>query len=169
MPRWLRVVRGMVGTGLTFAAGVGGLAATIGGIVWLGDGVTGREVLQIAGKSAVAAFLLGVGFAGVLAITARGRRFSKLSLRLVTGLGAGAGLLYFAVLAFNGGRSWSTRDAIANFVLLTLMGAGSAVATVMIARKARSGVDSGDELRSLGTGETIVPVRRRSKIEVPKS
>src|SRR5262249_4235042 len=130
MPRWLRIVRGVIGTGLTFAAGVGVLASAIGGVVWLADRITGRELVEIVGKSSVVAFLLGIAFAGVLAITARARRINKLSLRLVTGLGAGAGLLYFVVLAFNGGRNWSTPDAIANFVLLTLMGGGSAAATV---------------------------------------
>jgi hypothetical protein len=159
----------MIGTGLTFAAGVGVVASITGAFVWLGGGITSRELLEIAGKSSVVAFLLGVAFSGVLAITARGRQFNKLSLRLVGGLGAGAGLLYFVFLALNGGRNWSARDAIANLVLLTLMGAGSASATLMIARRAGSALASSDELHSLGAGdEEIVRGRNSSKAEVPR-
>ena len=169
MPRWLRVIRGMIGTGLTFAAGVGGVASIIGLLVWLSDEITGRELMEIVGKFSVVAFLLGVAFSGVLAITARVRQFNKLSLRLVGALGAGAGLLYWVFLALNGGRNWSARNAIGNFVLLILMGAGSAAATLMIARRAGSALQSGDEFHSLGAGdEEIVHNRNSSKVEVPR-
>jgi hypothetical protein len=169
MPRWLRVVRGMVGTGVTFAAGVGVLGSLVGSLVWLGNGITGRELMQIVGKTSVVAFLLGVAFSGVLAITARGRHFSKLSLRLVSGLGAGAGLLYFGFLSVNGGRNWSARDAIANFVILTVMGAGAAAVTLMVARRAGSSLEAADDLPSLGAGDAeIVQTRSRSKVEVPR-
>jgi hypothetical protein len=169
MPRWLRVARGMIGTGLTFAAGVGVVASITGLLVRLGHGITGLELMQIVGKFSVVAFLLGVAFSGVLAIAARGREFNKLSLRLVGALGAGAGLLYFVFLALNGGRNWSAPDAIANFVLLILMGAGSAAATLAIARKARSALESGDEVHSLGADdEEIVHGRSSSKVEAPR-
>ena len=120
MPRWLRIIRGMIGTGLTFGAGVGVVASVIGVLAWLANGITGRELMQIVGKFSVVAFLLGVAFSGVLAITARGRQFNKVSLRLVGALGAGAGLLYFVFLALNGGRNWSAQNAIVNLVLLTV-------------------------------------------------
>ncbi|MDB4875288.1 MAG: putative rane protein [Gemmatimonadetes bacterium] len=169
MPRWLRVARGMIGTGLTFAAGVGVVASITGLFVRLGHGITGLELMQIVGKFSVVAFLLGVAFSGVLAIAARGREFNKLSLRLVGALGAGAGLLYFVFLALNGGRNWSAPDAIANFVLLVVMGAGSAAATLAIARKARSALESSDEVRSLGVGDDeIVRGRSSSKVETPR-
>ncbi|HTE47351.1 MAG TPA: hypothetical protein VK636_19020 [Gemmatimonadaceae bacterium] len=169
MPRWLRVIRGMIGTGLTFAVGVGGVAAIAGALVWLGGRITGREVMEIAGKFSVVAFLLGVAFSGVLAITARGRLFNKLSLRLVSALGAGAGLLYWVFLAMNGGRNWSPRDAIANFAMLIVIGAGSAAATLMIARRAGSALESSDELQHLGTGDAeVVHGRSGAKVEVPR-
>ena len=169
MPRWLRIIRGMIGTGLAFGAGVGVVASVIGVLVWLANGITGRELMQIVGKFSVVAFLLGVAFAGVLAITARGRQFNKVSLRLVGALGAGAGLLYFVFLALNGGRNWSARNAIVNLVLLTIMGAGSAVATLIIARRAVSARESDDELRHLGAGDPeIVRGRSGSKVDVPR-
>src|SRR6185312_4798255 len=99
MPRWMRVARGMLGTGVTFGAGVGVAGSIAAGIAWAAGGGTAHELFGLAGRFAVASFLLGVVFSGVLAITARGRNFSKLSLRLVGGLGAGAGLLYWIFLA----------------------------------------------------------------------
>ena len=171
MPRWLRVVRGLVGTGLTFAVGVGAVTAAVGAVAWLAGRATVVDVLRVAGKFSVASFLLGVAFGGVLAVTARGRRFNKLSLPLVGSLGAGAGLLYWIFLASTGGRVWTLRLAILNFVLLTVMGAGSAIATLVIARRARAGaaLASSDELQGLGAGdEKIAPIRRRSKTGVPR-
>jgi hypothetical protein len=170
MPRWLRVIRGMVGNGLTFAAGIGGAAAVIGGLVWLGHGITGRDLMGIVGKFSVASFLLGIAFSSVLAITARGRQFNKLSVRLVSTLGAGAGLLYFGFLSVNGGRNWSPRDAIANFVLLTLMGAGAAAATLLIARRTTSAITASPEVPSLGarTEEIVHAPANRSKVDIPR-
>src|SRR5262249_60451359 len=117
----------MIGTGLTFAVGVGAVPSLIGAVAWIRGRATPVEVLRVAGKFSVASFLLGVAFAGVLALTARGRRFNKLSLPLVGSLGAGAGLLYWIFLASTGGRAWAPRLAIINFVLLTVIGAGSRV------------------------------------------
>lgn len=170
MPGWLRVVRGMLGVGLTFAVGVGGAAAIIGGLVWLGNGITGRDLAGIVGKFSIVSFLLGVAFSGVLAITARGRQFNKLSVRLVSALGAGAGLAYFGFLSLNGGRNWSARDAIANLVLLTVMGAGAAAATLLIARRATSAITASPEVPSLGAGteEIIHAPGNRSKVDIPR-
>lgn len=80
MPRWLRVIRGMIGTGLTFAVGVG-VAGSILGVVGLLLGELSWNDLRMVAKLSVIAFLVGVAFSGVLAITARGRTFDKLSLR----------------------------------------------------------------------------------------
>ncbi len=169
MPRWLRVVRGMLGTGLTFAVGVGGAVAIVGTVAWLFGELTVLEVLQSAGKLSVVSFLLGVLFSGVLALTAHGSQFSKLSLRFVLALGTGAGWLYWIFLASTGGRSWAPRLAIMNFVLLTIMGAGSAGATFLIARRAGAPMGSGGDPQSLGAGDDArVPSRNRSTAEVPE-
>ena len=169
MPRWLRIIRGMIGTGLTFGAGVGVVASVTGVLAWLANRITSRDLMQIVGKFSVVAFLLGVAFSGVLAVTARGRQFNKVSLRLVGALGAVAGLLYFVFLALNGGRNWSPQNAVVNFVLLTVMGAASAVATFMIARRAGSARESDDEFHSLGAGDPeIVRGRSNSGVDVPR-
>jgi hypothetical protein len=159
----------MIGTGVTFAAGVGVVTSLVGAVAWIMGKATVIEVLQVAGRFSVVAFLLGVAFSGVLAITAGGRGFSKLSLRLVSGLGASAGLLYFGFLAMNGGRNWSAKTAAVNFVVLTVMGGGAAAATLLIARRGRAAIDSADELPALDARHEE-PLRSRSdsKAHVPR-
>ena len=153
MPRWLRVIRGMLGMGLTFAAGVGVVASMVFGLGWLLTGSeSGLEMIRMVIASSIWAFPIGVAFSGVLAITARGRPFDKLSLPRVAALGAGGGLLLFGLLAVNAWDSWSVMNAIANGALLTLLGGGSATATLMLARRAGPALKSGDESRSLGEG-----------------
>ena len=159
----------MAGTGLTFAAGVGGVVSIFGAVAWLRGRATGLEVLETVGRFSVAGFVLGVGFAGVLVVAARTRLFKKLSLRVGTSLGIGAGLLYWLVLASTGGRSWSPRLAVLNLVTLVVMGGGLAAATVLIARRAGSALGRRDEPPKVGArDEEVVHDRRRSKVEVPR-
>ncbi len=153
MPRWLRVIRGMIGMGLTFSAGVGVVASVVSAITWLllgGD--SGREMLVMVIKSSIWAFPIGVAFSGVMAITARRRPFDKLSLPHFAALGAGAGLLLFGVLAVNAWDSWSVTTAITNATIFVLLGGGSATATLLLARRAGRALKSGDESRSPGAG-----------------
>ena len=170
MPRWLRVIRGMIGMGLTFAAGVGVVASMIFVLpTWLllgGD--SGRDLLVMVIKSSIWAFPIGVAFSGVLAITARGLPFDKLSLPRFAALGAGGGLLLFGLLAANAWQAWSVSDAIANLMLLTLLGGGSATATLMVARRAGPALKSGDESRSLGEGEGRGHASRGVLLEPPQ-
>lgn len=169
MPRWVRFVRGVIGTGLTFAAGVGVAASVIGGIGWLLHGISTHGLIELVAHTTFASFLLGVAFSGILALTARGRAFSKLSLPLVTTLGAGAGFAYWIFLRFNGGRTWTPRLAVGNFVLLIAMGAGSAAAMLLIARRARSALGPGDAMHELGAGDDeFVPTKRGSRTEARK-
>jgi hypothetical protein len=147
----------MIGTGLTFATGVGVVASVMFVLpTWLFlGGDSGREMLEMVVKSALWAFPIGVAFSGVLAMTARGIPFDKLSLPRFAALGAGGGLLLFGLLAANAWQAWSVMDAIGNATILVLLGGGSATATLMLARRARVGpaLKSGDESRSLGEGE----------------
>jgi hypothetical protein len=136
MPRWLRVIRGMIGTGLTFTVGGGVVGLLFGVPMWLFNEISGLDLIAITGKFAVVAFPVGVAFSGVLALTARGLTLEKLSLPRVAGLGAGAGLLYFALIGVNAFRVWSVADALGNLAVLTLMGGGSATAILLLARRA---------------------------------
>lgn len=162
MPRWLRVVRGMIGTGLAFAVAVGTMSALVVLIAVLaGEGVL-REMAGMAGRLSVVAFLVGVVFSGVLASSARGRQFGKLSLGFVTFLGACGGLIYFLLIGVNNGfRVWSLANAIGNFAILTLMGGGLAAGSLILARKAGHSLKSGDEPRSLGEGSVEEALAQR--------
>jgi hypothetical protein len=160
MPRWLRVIRGMIGTGMTFAAGVGVVGSVLG-LVGLLLGVLSWDDLRMVPKLSVVAFLVGVGFSGALALGARGRTFDRLSLRYITALGAGGGLLYFLfIAAANGARVWSAWNAIGNLAILTLLGGGSAAAILILARRAGHTLKPGEESRSLGEGRIKVPLAR---------
>jgi len=153
----------MIGTGLTFAVGVGGVATILGTIATLIGGGSFREVFRIAGRLSVAAFLLGIGFSAILAMTSRSRRLVNLSIPRFASLGAGAGLIYFALISINGVGKWSLGTAIVNFVLLTGLGAGSAAATLLLARRGRKELESSEEASSLGTGDSGVETRRSAE------
>ncbi len=153
LPRWMRVVRGMIGTGLTFATGVGAVTALVGVAAMVFGEVSFVNVLRGVGKMSVATFLVGVGFSGVLALVARGRTFEKLTLGFVTALGAGAGFLYFLfIAAMNGARVWTPRVALLNFGLLLGIGSVSAAATFLLARRAGRALRASESMGSLGEG-----------------
>lgn len=152
MPRWKRVIRGMIGTGLAFAF-VGGLVSTTAALTALVFGnLHWREVLQVGGKVSVVSFIVGVVFSGVLAIVARGRTVDRLSLRYVTAVGAGGGLIYFLLISLNAYRVWTVEDAVRNLIVLLCMGGGAAAATMLLARRAGLALNAADELPELGEG-----------------
>jgi hypothetical protein len=151
MAAWPRIVRGMIGTGLVFGAGIGG-AALVVGLAAMVFGEASLGDLRMAARVSVVGFLVGVGFSGILAITARNKRFSELSIPRFAGLGAGAGLLYFLFIAINASHVWSLGAAIGNLVLLTAMGSLAATGTIVVARKARPELGSADNTKFLGEG-----------------
>lgn len=165
MPRWLRVIRGMIGTGLTFAVGVGGLMTLLGLAGMIFGDLTWREMAETAGQFTFASFLVGMAFSGVLAIVARRKTFDKLSLPGVMALGAGGGLIYFGAIATNAWSVWSPRVAFINFALLTGIGAVAAAVTLLIARRARRALKSGDEMASLTEGDVELPLTQSSTKE----
>ena len=161
MPRWLKVFRGMLGTGLTFALGVGVLGSILG-LIGLLVGQLSWDDLRFVAKLSVVAFIVGVGFSGVLALAARGRTFERLSLRYITALGAGGGFLYFLfIAAANGARVWTVWNALGNLVILTCLGGGAAAATLLLARRARQALKPSDEPLSIGEAEIAVPLNQQ--------
>jgi hypothetical protein len=149
----MKVIRGMIRTGLIFATGVGVVASLVAGVVWLLPGIDGgREMIRLVVASAIWAFPIGVAFSGFLAIAARSRSFDQLSIPRFAALGCGAGLLLFGLLATNAWQAWSLSTALANATIFVILGGGSATATLMIARKARPALEPGDEWPSLEKG-----------------
>jgi hypothetical protein len=158
----------MLGTGLTFAIGVGALSGIVAGVAWLAGGLSRHGFVSTVAHLTLASFILGVAFSGVLALIARGRDLSRVSYRLVSGLGAGAGLVYFVLISTNGIGVWSLANAIGNFVLLIMMGAGGAAATLFVARRATAALSSGDEPSQLGAGEIRFDQSIGAASEVPR-
>jgi hypothetical protein len=159
----------MIGTGLTFAAGLGLVGSIIGLVFLLLGKITPLGLVAVVGRFLVApGFLLGVGFSGALALTARGRLVERLTLPFVTALGAAGGLLYFLVIGLsNGFRVWTGPIAVVNFTLLTVMGAGAAAGMLIIARKSRPTLASGEETQSLHEGDIeVAPARRETEEKV---
>lgn len=155
MPRWLRIVRGMLGTGLVFSVGAGIVATLVGLTSWLivGGPFDPELFLLIAGAAAWA-FPVGVVFSGGLAILGRGRTLDRLSLPGITALGAGGGLLLFGALALNAWDAWTIADAIGNAVILVSMGAGAAATSLVLARRATPELEPPEEAPPLEPGTT---------------
>jgi hypothetical protein len=134
--------------GLTFSVGVGvvaGVLALASTVVRLLKGAPfDPEIGIVVVGSAVWSFPIGVAFSLALALAARGRSFRELSLPGFAALGAGAGLLLFGVLALKAWSAWSAADALTNAILFTVLGAGSATATLLLARRAGRSITAGD-------------------------
>ena len=142
MPRWLRMIRGMVGTGLAFTVGGGIVGLLVGTPIWLFGDLPALDVIGVAARFAFVAFPIGVVFSGLLALTARNGTFEKLSMTRVTALGAGVGLVCFGLIGVNGLRVWTLPLALLNLTSLLLMGGGSAAAILLLARRAGSNAAS---------------------------
>lgn len=142
MPRWLRILRGMAGIGLTFSAGVGVVGSVIAGLGWLlAGGEGGLGMLQMVVASSLWAFPVGVAFSGFTALTARGRSFDQLSLPRFAAVGAGAGLLLFGTLALNAWDAWSPGTALLNAMVFAVLGGGSATVSLLLARRAEPALE----------------------------
>lgn len=99
--------------------------------------------------SSIWAFPIGMVFAGIMAVTARGRPLEELSLPRFAALGVGAGLLLFGVLGAKAWQDWSVADALGNAAIFAFLGGGSAAATLGVARRAASALAYGHERRTL--------------------
>ena len=155
MPRWLRVIRGMIGMGMTFAALAGvffSVLAVVAGLFFPGA-ESDPGFMIIAGS--VWAFAIGVAFSGVLAIAGRGRPFDEFSLPRVAALGAGGGLLLAGLLVGATWQEWSALDALVPATFLPLLGAGSAIASLLIARRAGPMLESGEEPQRLSEPDVV--------------
>jgi hypothetical protein len=151
MNRWLRRIRGAVGTGLVWAVGWAFAGLLIGVSSKLLPGLPWDSFFEVFDAPlpalAVPGFFGGVFFSMVLGIAGRRRRFSELSLPLFAAWGAVGGLLLilfpFALvavgLASRYGSALGTWQIIATisgpFILLS---AASASVSLMLARKAQA-------------------------------
>jgi peptidoglycan/LPS O-acetylase OafA/YrhL len=135
MGQWPRRVRGALLMGLTWALVWGPIAVLVGLVV---DPDGSMDEMWVA-IGAIPGFLGGVAFAVVLGMAARRRRIGELSLPRVAAWGAAAGLLV-GVLPFLVGEPGTDRPvwllALVVVGAITLLSAGSAAASLALARRA---------------------------------
>lgn len=153
MSRWKQIVRAMMVTGLTFSAGVGLVATVLAGIALLLPGPADvRELARLVTALAAWAFPVGVAFSGVTAVLFRNVRFEELSVPRFAALGAGAGLLLYGGLAAMAWDVWTVEAAVANALIFVGLGAGSATASLLIARRGDTELPPGESRRELDAG-----------------
>jgi hypothetical protein len=143
--RLLRRVRGIIGTGVTWALAWVGLGAGIGALTGFPLGF----LFRMAMNNAVAGFLAGASFAVILSIAERHHTLEDLSLRRVALWGASGGaLLSFLPLAFGIPIAYLLGPLVINVCI----GAGMATGSVALARRGddrRLGAGVGDRLLGL--------------------
>ena len=152
MPQWLKLARGVVGTGVTFAVALSGFFGALGLGRWL---VFGADldlrflfVETILTGAAPFGFLSGVLFSGALALTARGRGLQELSLRHLGTLGAGAAV-FLSILVI--GVPTSTLQWIVQGGVFALLGGGTAAGSLMLARRGEAEIGPAGEVPPLGS------------------
>jgi hypothetical protein len=127
MANFLRLVRGAIGMGLSWALAWFGAGMILRLIVGSG---TGDVPLPIV--FGMLGFMSGVTFSGVLKLVAGRRRFDELSLGPFAGWGAVGGLLLWGVLAATAGPGG---EPLILLPVFAAAGAGSAAGTLALARK----------------------------------
>ncbi|MEX2529180.1 MAG: hypothetical protein WD960_00270 [Gemmatimonadota bacterium] len=156
MKKWLRPIRGAIGTGLTWAAAWFGAGMVMLLGLLMTTGSTGADVPYPLGFGALG-FVAGVTFSVVLRLAEGRRRFDEMSLPRFAAWGGVGGLLFSAI--FVGGVALAEGPSfLGNLVVLgpvfALAGAGSAAGSLALARRAE-----GDDL----------PAARGSFAELPLS
>jgi len=162
MKGWLRRLKAAVGMGLTWAVGWGlvGFAIELVHNIW--PNALGSAVDIWPAALALPAFFGGVAFSAVLGIVGRRRRFDELSLPRFAAWGAVGGLLVslgpavaMALGVTNVGpdQMWIAIAALGG--TMTLLGASSAGATLMLARSSedRDLLDASDAVGDVGLSE----------------
>jgi len=139
MKQFLRRLRGIIGTGLTWAAGFVGISVvqfplfTLFGVPW-------AAFPKLATQWAILGFATGGVFAGILSLTERRRTLEDLSLRRIALWGAVGGLVITSGLGFFAGiPPWWF------FVEISLLSAGFSSGSVAIARHGDTKLIEGED------------------------
>ena len=134
-------IRGAVGMGLTWAASWGPIGAIVGAVlhaVLPGAPIgLGSVVLLNAATFAVLGFVGGVSFGGILRLAEGHHQFDELSLPRFSAWGAVGGVLLGGLAA--GAGLWGGGFGVLGMSMMgaaTFLGAGSAAASLAVARKA---------------------------------
>jgi peptidoglycan/LPS O-acetylase OafA/YrhL len=156
MTKWLRRIRGAIGTGLTWAVAWGG----VGTIVMLGFLLrTGsRPDAPFPLVFGVFGFVAGVIFSGVLGLVEGRRRFDEMSLPRFAAWGAAGGFLLAAafVLAVSlTGDPAFLWNLVVVGPLFALAAAGSAAGSLALARRAQDPelLETTEDVTAVGVSE----------------
>jgi len=129
MNQLLRRIRGIIGTGLTWAAAWIGLGAGLGALA----GFPLTYLVRIALTNSVGGFIAGTAFATILSIAERKRTLGDLSLKRVALWGAAGGVLVTSMpLAFGAPVAFLLGPLLINGGI----GATLATGSVVMARRA---------------------------------
>ncbi len=175
MKKWLKRLRGAVGTALTWAAawfGVGAIIGLVAGIysaVW-GTG-TSSVILTFLSPTipglifgsalfgsvffAMCGFAGGAAFSVVLSVTEGRRRFDEMSLPRFAAWGAVGGFLLAMPLALLAATDPSALYWFGTSTIVALLGAGSAAGSLALARRAdnRELPEHGADVADIGLTE----------------
>ena len=128
MIRLLRLLRGAIGMGLTWA-----LAWSAAGMVFRLIAGKGSGDLPFPIQFGLFGFFSGVTFSGVVSVVASRRRFDEMSLGRFAGWGALGGLVLYGLLAVTAGPGG---EPLILLPVFSFAGAGSAAGTLALARRA---------------------------------
>lgn len=163
MKNWWRRVRGALGMGLTWAVGWAPVGAVLGSVLWAvhGPPLTLMQVMTLnATTLGVLGFVGGTIFSILLRLGVKGSSFDKLTLPRFAAWGGAGGLLLgtLAVAAGLWGASSVPLIGVTVAGAATLLGAGSAGASLAIARQAndRDLLDDGMDVAGVGRTEKEV-------------
>ena len=138
MQKWLRRIRGAIGTGLTWGA------------AWSAAGVVLAAITRFQADApfplifGVLGFTAGVIFSVFLALTAGHRRFDEMSLRRFAGWGAVGGLLLSGLFAKAASLDWRDVIMIApTFALASALCASGSLALARRSERRELGTDAG--------------------------
>jgi hypothetical protein len=142
----MRKIRGMVGTGLTWAAAWIGLGAGLGAIAGFPLG----SLFRLALSNSIGGFVAGASFALILSVAERKKTLNELSLKRVALWGAVGGLVVTSIpLAFGTPVAYLLGPLLINGGI----GAGLASGSVIMARRAdRRRLDPGLDPAVLSLG-----------------
>ena len=126
MKQFLRRLRGIIGTGLTWALGWAGSVFVLAGLF----GLRWDVIFWAMRNAAITGFIAGGSFGVVLGVLERHKKFEDLSLWRISLWGGLGGLVLAGLLALLGGvQYWPEAAAF------TVYGIGSATGTVALARR----------------------------------
>jgi len=137
MRQLLKRLRGIVGTGLTWAVGCVALMAGITAFGGWWD-----EFFNEIPIYATFGFIMGSAFAGILSLTERHRRLGDLSLRRVALWGALGGLVFLGGFSLLYGP-----PNLVSWLVMTSLSAGLASGSVALAKRADSKLIEGDDVQ----------------------